>query len=188
MTQDAIEQLISRVFPSLSKSLFQALTRRIQDYFTAGDITDISQLSVNPEDFTRVMLFSPFTAEHITANPLILERFGKSGDLDTSYAPGDIKKKLVAFIGESEDISVLKPRMLEFKVYEIIRIAWRDLTGAAPLSEIMADLSDLACACIDFGFEQLYPVLTQKWGTPRNRNGKARILLCWAWGNWVPGS
>jgi glutamate-ammonia-ligase adenylyltransferase len=177
MTQDAIEQLISRVFPALSQSLFQALTRRIQDYFTAGDIKDISQLSVNPEDFTRVMLFSPFTAEHITATPLILDRLGRSGDLDTSYAPGDIKKKLVDFIGENEDIAKLKPKMLEFKVYEIIRIAWRDLTGAAPLPEIMADLSDLACACIDFGFEQLYPVLIQKWGTPRNRNGKAQNIV-----------
>ena len=177
MTQDAIEQLISRVFPALAKPLYQALQRRIQDYFSAGNIQDISQLPVNAQDFTRVMLFSPFTAEHITAKPLILDRLGKSGDLDTSYAPGDIKKKLAAFIGDNQDSAGLKARMLEFKVYEIIRIAWRDLTGAAPLSEIMMDLSDLACACISSGFEQLYPVLTQKWGTPKDSNGKAQNIV-----------
>ncbi len=94
MTQEAIEQLISRVFPALPQSLYQTLQRRIQDYFFAGDIQDISQLPVTTLDFTRVMLFSPFTAEYITVNPLTLDRLGKSGDLDTSYAPGDIKKKL----------------------------------------------------------------------------------------------
>ena len=177
MTQDAIEQLISRVFPTLSQPLYQVLHRRIQDYFSAGDIQDISQLPVNAQDFTRVMLFSLFTAEHITVNPLILDRLGKSGDLDTSYAPGDIKKKLVAFIGDDLESAELKARMLEFKVYEIIRIAWRDLTGAAPLSETMTDLSDLASACISFGFEQLYPVLTQKWGTPRDSNGHAQKIV-----------
>jgi len=177
MTQEAIEQLISGVFPALSQPLYQDLQRRIQDYFSAGDIQDISQLSVNAQDFTRVMLFSPFTAEHITVNPLILDRLGKSGDLDISYAPGDIKKKLVAFIGDDQDIAVLKVRMLEFKVYEIIRIAWRDLTGAAPLFETMTDLSDLACACISLGFERLYPVLTQKWGIPKDSNGHVQNIV-----------
>ncbi|WP_319576539.1 bifunctional [glutamate--ammonia ligase]-adenylyl-L-tyrosine phosphorylase/[glutamate--ammonia-ligase] adenylyltransferase [uncultured Desulfobacter sp.] len=177
MIQEAIEQLISPVFPALPQSLYQTLQRRIQDFFSAGDIQDISQLPVNAMDFTRVMLFSPFTAEHITANPLILDRFGESGDLDTSYAPGDIKKKLGNFIGENQGSAEFRARFLEFKVYEIIRIAWRDLTGAAPLSETMADLSDLACACISFGFEQLYPVLTQKWGTPRDSNGNAQNIV-----------
>jgi len=177
MIQEAIEQLISPVFPALPQSLYQTLQRRIQDCFSAGDIQDISQLPVNALDFTRVMLFSPFTAEHITANPLILDRFGESGDLDTSYAPGDIKKKLGNFIGENQGSAEFRARFLEFKVYEIIRIAWRDLTGAAPLSETMADLSDLACACISFGFEQLYPVLTQKWGTPRDSNGNAQNIV-----------
>ncbi len=178
-TQEATEQLISRVFPALPQTLCQALQRRLQDYFSAGDIRHISQLPVTALDFTRVMLFSPFTAEHMTANPLILERFGASGDLDTSYAPGAIKKKLAAFIGDSQgrDSAGLKSRMLEFKVYEIIRIAWRDLTGAAPLSETMADLSGLACACISLGFEQLYPVLTQKWGTPKDSNGHAQNIV-----------
>ncbi len=177
MIQEAIEQLISPVFPALPQSLYQTLQRRIQDCFSAGDIQDISQLPVNALDFTRVMLFSPFAAEHITANPLILDRFGESGDLDTSYAPGDIKKKLGNFIGENQGSAEFRARFLEFKVYEIIRIAWRDLTGAAPLSETMAHLSDLACACISFGFEQLYPVLTQKWGTPRDSNGNAQNIV-----------
>jgi glutamate-ammonia-ligase adenylyltransferase len=177
MTQDTIEQLISSVFPALPQSLYQILQLRIQDCFSAGNIQDISRLPVTALDFTRVMLFSPFTAEHVTANPLILDRFGKSGDLDTSYAPGDIKKKLGDFIGDNQDRAGVRARLLEFKVYEIIRIAWRDLTGAAPLSETMADLSDLACACISFGFEQLYPVLTRKWGTPRDSNGNAQNIV-----------
>ncbi|WP_289019865.1 bifunctional [glutamate--ammonia ligase]-adenylyl-L-tyrosine phosphorylase/[glutamate--ammonia-ligase] adenylyltransferase [Desulfobacter postgatei] len=177
MSQEAIEQLISRVFPALPQTLYQDLQRRIQDYFSAGDIQDISQLPVKPQDFTRMMLFSPFTAEHITANPLILGRLGKSGDIDTSYDPGAFKKKLAAFICDSQDNAGLKARMLEFKVYEIIRIAWRDLTGAAPLSETMADLSDLACACISCGFEQLYPGLTRKWGTPRDKGGHTQNIV-----------
>jgi len=177
MSQEAIEQLISRVFPALPQTLYQDLQRRIQDYFSAGDIQDISQLPVKPQDFIRMMLFSPFTAEHITANPLILDRLGKSGDIDTSYDPGAFKNKLAAFICDSHDNAGLKARMLEFKVYEIIRIAWRDLTGAAPLSETMADLSDLARACISCGFEQLYPGLTQKWGTPRDKDGHTQNIV-----------
>lgn len=177
MSQEAIEQLISLVFPALPQTLYQDLQRRIQDYFSAGDIQDISQLPVKPQDFIRMMLFSPFTAEHITANPLILDRLGKSGDIDTSYDPGAFKNKLAAFICDSHDNAGLKARMLEFKVYEIIRIAWRDLTGAAPLSETMADLSDLARACISCGFEQLYPGLTQKWGTPRDKDGHTQNIV-----------
>ena len=185
MTQDAqnqeaqkeIDQLISRVFPSLPQTLYQTLQRRVQDCLDAAGIEDISRLPVNEQDFTRVILFSPFIAEHITANPLILERLGKSKDLDASYAPGDMKKKLDAFIGKDPDSAGLKVRMLEFKVYEIIRIAWRDLTESAPLAETMADLSDLACACISLGFEHLYPVLAQKWGTPKGSNGNVQNIV-----------
>ncbi|PIE62161.1 MAG: bifunctional [glutamate--ammonia ligase]-adenylyl-L-tyrosine phosphorylase/[glutamate--ammonia-ligase] adenylyltransferase [Desulfobacter postgatei] len=177
MTQDAIEQLISRVFPSLPPPLYQTLQQRIQDCFSAGNIQDISKLPVPDLDFTRVMLLSPFTAEHIIATPLILERLGQSGDLDRSYAPEDIKKRLASFIGDLQDSTGLKARLIEFKVYEIIRIAWRDLTGAAPLSETMADLSGLACACISCGFEQLYPMLTQKWGTPKDADGNVQNIV-----------
>ena len=146
-------------------------------FFTAADIDNISSLPVNPEDFLKVMLFSPFSAGQITAAPAILDRLGKSGDLERTYSPGTLKEKLDNFAGKSKDTAALKSCILEFKIYEVIRIAFRDLTGVAPLSETMADLSSLACACISFGFDYLYPILKEKWGEPCDHQGNAQNIV-----------
>ncbi len=177
MTQDPLDLSIDRSFTDLSQSLRQTLSCRVEDFLNAAGIEGLSGLPVNSEEFLKVMLFSPFVAEHITASPSIVDRLGNSGDLEKRYNPGTFKDKLNLFAKEIRDIAGVKSCMLEFKIYEVIRIAWRDLTGAAPLAETMADLSSLACACISFGFQRLYPVLTEKWGTPCDHLGNAQNIV-----------
>ncbi len=59
----------------------------------------------------------------------------------------------------------------------MVRIAWRDLAGRAPLTEVLADLSALAEACVDLALEQLYLLMCEQFGTPLGEGGEAQRLV-----------
>ena len=59
----------------------------------------------------------------------------------------------------------------------MIRIAWRDLAGWAPLSETLADLSWLADACIQYALSFLYNQACEKRGTPLLSDGSPQQIV-----------
>ncbi|MCP4722496.1 MAG: bifunctional [glutamate--ammonia ligase]-adenylyl-L-tyrosine phosphorylase/[glutamate--ammonia-ligase] adenylyltransferase, partial [Desulfobacteraceae bacterium] len=71
----------------------------------------------------------------------------------------------------------VKETLLGVKLYESIRIAWRDLTGTAGLKETLRDLSNLAEACVRFGFDFLYDDLCQRLGTPADTKGNFQQVI-----------
>ena len=54
------------------------------------------------------------------------------------------------------DVAAVKEILLQTKLYETIRIAWRDLTGAAGLEETLCDLSNLADAIVATAIQSIY--------------------------------
>ena len=64
-----------------------------------------------------------------------------------------------------------------FRRRHLVRIAWRDLAGYAPVEEILAELSRLADACIGAACRQAAAMLGARHGVPRGKDGGELPLL-----------
>ncbi len=85
----------------------------------------------------------------------------------------DLTQKLKSVTDELSLHQVLR----QFRSREMLRIAWRDLSGRALLDETLADLSTLADAIIDEALSWLYERLCAQWGTPRDSEGNAERMI-----------
>ena len=60
---------------------------------------------------------------------------------------------------------------------ELVRIAWRDLAGLAPLGETLAELSQLADAAIAAALDFARRALEARYGVPRSASGEPQELV-----------
>jgi len=81
-----------------------------------------------------VFAFSNFIARSCTHNPAMLADLVESGDLFGQCSPDYYNHKLKKSLSrpsELEEEAKLSSTLRKFRLREIIRIAWRDLTGRA---------------------------------------------------------
>ncbi len=172
-------KLIDDVFPNLDPSLLTLLNNRIDFFYEnleKNDCKIAADLTRTP-DFIKVMLFSEYIAVNLSLNPSLYQELLSTGDLFLSYSNHTHMDKLTKAIRETLDTAFVKENMLRFKLYESIRIAWRDLTGAAGLEETLQDLSSLAQACVQFGVDFLHNTFCQRFGTPVDAKGNVQQLI-----------
>jgi len=134
----------------------------------------------------KVWCSSLFISESCLRRPEILVDLVNSSDLLTIYTDRIYADKLERIQIESE--AELMQELRWFRKREMIRIAWRDLAGWAPLSETLADLSWLADACIQYALSFLYNQACEKRGTPLLSDGSPSKLSYWVWVSSVPMS
>ncbi len=123
----------------------------------------------------KVWCSSLFISESCLRRPEILVDLVNSGDLLTIYTDRIYADKLERIQIESE--AELMQELRRFRKREMIRIAWRDLAGWAPLSETLADLSWLADACIQYALSFLYNQACEKRGTPLLSDGSPQQIV-----------
>jgi glutamate-ammonia-ligase adenylyltransferase len=130
----------------------------------------------------KIIPFSDFICRNFLQYPELLSELAATGDLLTRYGSGDFNRRLEAVLaadGGGREESAPGPAsgdfeksvmssLRAFRRREMIRIAWRDLSGLADLSETMTDLSALAEAIIDSAFDLLYRQAVHRYGQPVN--------------------
>jgi glutamate-ammonia-ligase adenylyltransferase len=171
---------INSIFPNLDSSLMTILFNRLDHFFESLEKSgyDVETGKVLSKDFIRVMLFSEFISVNISRNPGIYQELTNTGDLSLSYSDHTYLNRLEKKMSpKAMDNDFVKETLLSFKLYETIRIAWRDLTGSADLEETLMDLSNLAEACVKYGFEFLYNDLSQSLGIPVDCNGNFQQII-----------
>jgi len=118
------------------------------------------------KEVKQVFTFSDFVAASCTRNPEMISRLIESGDLYQHYSSGSYSDKLkISLAGIKKDLALERTLRL-VRAREMVRIAWRDLTGLANLPETMSNLSALADACIDHTLAILYDRLCTEFGIP----------------------
>ena len=132
-----------------------------------------SQLS---ELFT-VLASSKFISQQFQRKPHLLNDLIASGDLDRPYARGELSQRLAIVINAAEDEATLAKTIRIFRQREMVRLGWRDLTGKAPLKEVVETLSELAEAAVSQGLEKLYRWHCEQWGTPLDNSGSPQQLV-----------
>jgi glutamate-ammonia-ligase adenylyltransferase len=118
------------------------------------------------DQLPRVLAFSDFVAESCIGDPLLLVRLWESGDIGRPTAAGAYAAGLAAWLAGSAEIDELASRLRQFRRREMVRIAWRDLTGSADLAATTSDLSDLAEACLGQALTWLYARQCSAKGAP----------------------
>ncbi|PKM10094.1 MAG: bifunctional [glutamate--ammonia ligase]-adenylyl-L-tyrosine phosphorylase/[glutamate--ammonia-ligase] adenylyltransferase [Gammaproteobacteria bacterium HGW-Gammaproteobacteria-10] len=122
----------------------------------------------------QVWLCSAFVAESCSRYPALLFDLIESGDLLTAYEPGAYSARAPLTVAdEAELMSVLR----HYRRREMVRIAWRDLAGWAPLQETLSELSALAEFCVRHALDFLYRKAVAQKGVPRLANGQPQQLV-----------
>jgi glutamate-ammonia-ligase adenylyltransferase len=144
------------------------------DAFVAAASEARLPIPSNP-DFTasmlRVWASSDFVSGICIDNPAVLYGLLESGDLLADYSAGTYTRKLKRSLKGASDAAQLGRRLREFREQEMLRIAWRDLAGWAPLNEVLADLSALADASVSGALNCL-----GDWAVERYTTGKKKKI------------
>jgi glutamate-ammonia-ligase adenylyltransferase len=134
-----------------------------------------------PPDIARSLVpvwsASPFSAGHCARRPALLWDLADSGRLSRANGEDEYRQLLRAALegvnGEAELMRVLR----RFRHREMVRIAWRDIAGWAPLEETLLDVSRLAETCVDESLAFLFKQACATRGTPLNRHGQPQSLV-----------
>jgi glutamate-ammonia-ligase adenylyltransferase len=119
--------------------------------------------------FDRVCAASDFVAEHIIRDPHMLLELAESGELERSFAPGELRGQIAAAVDLATSDDELGRNLRRQRTRQQVRIIWRDLTRQADLVETCRDLSDMADGSIDLAYKWLYARHCQQFGTPTGR-------------------
>lgn len=130
----------------------------------------------------RVFAMSEFIARSCLQEPQLLPILEAQGLLQQADTPAALKSRLHQCLQNVADAEALSRQLRHFRRREMVRIAWRDLTGDAPLQETLRGLSALAAACLDAALAHLYRWQCAQWGVPRNQQGEPQQLVVLAMG------
>lgn len=117
----------------------------------------------------RVSAASDFVTEQSVRDPVMLLELVQSGELDRSYAPGELCGQIAAAVQLAQSDDELGRALRRQRARHQVRIIWRDLNRQADLVQTCRDLSDMADASIDQAYQWLYQRHCQQFGTPTGR-------------------
>jgi len=128
-------------------------------------------------ELPRVWAMSEFVSRICLRDADLLLAVANTGDLVRAYTAGEYRERLHSELASTETEAGLHRVLRRFRAREMLRIAWRDLSGRAGLDEVLEDLSELADVLIDEALEWLYQRLCAQMGTPRDSAGNAERMV-----------
>ena len=130
----------------------------------------------------RVWEGSEYVAVAAARQPAEFAELLMSGDLARPDPADALAQRLDACLADAADEASLQQTLRRFRRREMVRIIWRDLSGWAPLSETLEDLSELAEVCVRSALDRLHDWTCAELGTPRDAEGRALRLAVLAMG------
>jgi glutamate-ammonia-ligase adenylyltransferase len=125
----------------------------------------------------RVWACSEFVETACVHDPALLYDLLAEGDLLTDYRAGEYACKLRRQLGGVEDELMLGNVLRDFRLREMVRIAWRDLAGWTGLDEVLGDLSGLADSCVAGALDRLSQWALQSLGRPGSKLTPSLVVL-----------
>ena len=148
-------------------------------YLNAADAAGIPPVT-NPEilkSLKQVFAFSDFVAAGCTRDPAMPVDLIDSGDITRRYPGDEYHLKLKPLLSGVTDEEALGRLLRRYRRRELVRIAWRDLSGWADLSETVSDLSAFADACLEHALNTLHHWQCRDYGTPTAADGSKQRLV-----------
>ncbi len=131
----------------------------------------------DPRALGRVLAASRFVARWGIRRPRELAALLASGDLARPLAAGELRRRVAQAVAGADGREGLKQRLREARNRELVRIAWRDLAHGADLGETLAELSELAEACVETALRAIEQDHRSRLGIPRGPAGQPQSLV-----------
>ena len=148
-------------------------------YLKAADAADIPPIANSEiiKNLKQVFALSDFVAAGCTRDPAIPVDLIDSGDITRQYPKNEYHLKMGPTLSAAADEETLGRLLRCYRRREMVRIAWRDLSGWADLSQTVSDLSAFADACLDHALNMLYQWQCRRSGTPTAADGSKQRLV-----------
>ncbi len=128
-------------------------------------------------ELPKVWCASDFVASWCIQRPLDCVELVSSGDLMREYQDQEMCRRVRDALAEIDSEAAMDVALRRLRQREMVRIAWRDLSGLGSLEHTMQDVSDLADACIDAAVAWHHAGLERRFGSPRGEDDKALQLV-----------
>ncbi|MEF3169530.1 MAG: bifunctional [glutamate--ammonia ligase]-adenylyl-L-tyrosine phosphorylase/[glutamate--ammonia-ligase] adenylyltransferase [Deltaproteobacteria bacterium] len=175
-------QLPDKAVP-IPDGLKEAGKDRLHAFLASADAARVSVSSLPIDCLERVFAVSDFVAQAAIRDPSIFCGLFSCGYMDRSMAEveyGRILREALANEMGGEDSLMRALRRLRRR--EMVRIAWRDLTGVSSLYETMGELSGLARSVLDVAVSRLQDELVLRFGAPCGVDGSSQSLVVFGLG------
>jgi glutamate-ammonia-ligase adenylyltransferase len=129
------------------------------------------------EALPRVLQASDFVCAALERDPALGPWLIEGGALDRVLGPGEMGERLAAALAGATDLAAFMTAIRRQREREMVRIAWRDLAGLAPVPETLADTSAFADAAMELALAFARADLVRIYGEPRNEAGEAQPLI-----------
>jgi glutamate-ammonia-ligase adenylyltransferase len=180
-----------RHLPVLPPALAAEALDRWQAFLhTAATIGAEALCGAAAEETPVIFGISDFIARTARRHPHLPGDLWASGDLERPYPAGyyraAVEAACASTVQRPEDPeTILEPpaqcalmaALRRLRQREMVRIAWRDLSGRADLEETLNDLSELADACLGTALGHLHRGMAARFGQPLDRHGQPLQLV-----------
>jgi [glutamine synthetase] adenylyltransferase / [glutamine synthetase]-adenylyl-L-tyrosine phosphorylase len=130
----------------------------------------------------RVLAVSEFVGQVARRDAGLFDELLQQGRLFQAVAPGDLAGRVEAQALAASDEAELMQRLRVIRNREMVRLAWRDISGTAALREVVASLSELADASIHAALTWLTRRLHTEVGVPKDAQGNVVDLAVLGFG------
>lgn len=158
-------QINTDVLPALLQERFKSDLARFQEALGRSDLEAVLQAKTL-ETIGPVWIASEFVASACIRQPSLLLDLDASGDLFRPYGPDFYNKASQQQLAATNDEAGLMTALRQFRRREMVRIIWRDLAGWASLDEVLAELTQLAEACLEGALTRLHSWQSEELGIP----------------------
>jgi len=129
------------------------------------------------EALPRVITASDFVCDSLRRHAALPKWLIEEGELGRPLAPGEMGARLAAATAGIHDLAAFMTALRRQRDREMVRIAWRDLAGAATVTETLADTSAFADAAIDAAVKFAGAELERTYGNPQNSAGEIQEFI-----------
>ncbi len=125
----------------------------------------------------RIFLLSPFVKNLIQRRPNFLCKLLERDLLGRTLPKDELWKTASDFLNNAKSETDYCTKIRNFRNAMMLRIAIRDLGGICGFRETVADLSDLACICLEKTISWLEQDMNAKFGLPCDETGRRVRLI-----------
>jgi [glutamine synthetase] adenylyltransferase / [glutamine synthetase]-adenylyl-L-tyrosine phosphorylase len=125
----------------------------------------------------HVVTASDFVCESLSRDAELAKWLIQEGQLDSTLTTADMAQRLAAAMRGCEDLAGFMAALRRQRTREMVRIAWRDLSGGATVPEVLSETSAFADAVIEAAVGIATRELEHTYGKPRNAGGETQGLV-----------
>ena len=164
-------------FTSLPPPLAEEAGRQWQRFLERAEAEGVA-VPQDPRWLTtlpKVWACSRFVAHQCSRRPHLLADLLRSGDLFSPRRRGAYGAVLAASLEAVDSPEEMHRVLRRFRNREMVRIAWRDISGWDAIEDVLCDLSLLAESCIQAALNWLFARACRRYGTPIRADGSPQL-------------